>query len=433
MSLLLSNCKIFTSKGRLNGDLLVSENGKIEKIGNNLTADKAIDLHGKLLLPGLIDPHVHLRDPGATHKEDFFTGTSAALAGGVTTILDMPNNSPPTVSQQRVDEKQRTAQRKSVCDYGFYIGATNDNAQEAQQSSAIAMKIYMGATTGDLLVENEEALNRHFSTFKRTIVVHAEDNTCLKQAASCAEHLPENHNKLRPPKCAEMCLNKAITLAEKHGKKLHVAHTSTGAEVELVKKARQRGLRISCEVTPHHLFLTEEKTREIGNYAKVNPPLRSKADQQALWNNLQFIDCIATDHAPHAQEEKEKPYDEAPSGLPGLETTLPLLLDAFSKKRISLEEIIRLTSFGPVNIFGLKNKGEVSPGFDADLVVVDLDKETLVCGEEMQTRCKWSPFEGVKLKGKVVQTFLGGKEAFDGENICVKPGGGKSVNLCEYL
>ncbi len=428
MPLLLSNCNIFTHKGKINGDILVSENGKIEKIGNNLKADKVVDLHGKAVLPGLIDPHVHLRDPGQTHKEDFYTGTSAAVAGGVTAILDMPNNSQPTVSQQRINEKRKIAQAKAVCDYGLFIGATNGNAKEAEQSAAVALKLYMGATTGDLLVESQEALASHFSTFKRTIVVHAEDNNCMKRAAANVPHVPENHNKLRPPQCAELCLAKAISLAEKHGAKLHVAHMSTQAEVELVRQAKQRGLRVSCEVTPHHLFLIGEKTREIGNYAKVNPPLRSKSDQQALWNNLQVIDCIATDHAPHTQGEKEKPYDDAPSGLPGLETTLPLLLDAFSKGLIAMEEIIRLTSFGPASIFGLKSKGQIAPGFDADLVVVDLNQDIVVRGEDLQTKCKWSPFEGMKLKGTVVQTFLRGKEVFDGENICVKPGWGKNVN-----
>jgi len=427
MSLLLSNCKLFTHNGRINGDVLVGEDGKIAKIGHNLTADKTINLHGKLLLPGLIDPHVHLRDPGQTNKEDFYTGTCAAIAGGVTTILDMPNNSPPIISQRRLDEKKAVAKAKAVCDYGFHIGATDTNAVEADSSTAVALKLYMGSTTGDLLVESESSLENIFSTFKRTIVVHAEDNKCIKEASAGVFHTAENHNKMRPPKCAEISLAKAVHFAQKHSAKLHVAHMSTGGEVELVKTAKKDGLRVSCEVTPQHLFLTEEATREKGNFARLNPPLRTKSDQAALWQNLSFVDCIATDHAPHTIEEKQKPYDEAPSGLPGLETTLPLLLDAYSKKRISLEAIVRLTSFGAAQIFGLVNKGQIAAGFDADFVVVDLEKETKVENGDLWTKCNWSPFDGMKLKGAVAQTFLRGEEAFDGENICLKQGSGKNV------
>ncbi len=428
MSLLLSNCKLFTHNGRLNGDVLVGEDGKIAKIGNNLTSDETINLHGKLVMPGLIDPHVHLRDPGQTHKEDFYTGTCAALAGGVTTILDMPNNSLPIISQQRLNEKNAVAKAKVVCDYGFHVGATDTNAIEANASNAIALKLYLGSTTGDLLVESEISLDKIFSTFKRTIVVHAEDNKCIKEASATVPHVAENHNRMRPPKCAEISLQKALGFTKKHSAKLHVAHMSAGGEVELVKTAKKEGLRVSCEVTPQHLFLNEEATKEKGNFARLNPPLRSKADQQSLWANLASVDCIATDHAPHTLEEKHKPYEEAPSGLPGLETTLPLLLDAHSRKRISLEEIVRLTSFGAAQIFGLIGKAQLAVGFDADFVVVDLEKETKIENGNLWTKCNWSPFDGMKLKGAVVQTFLRGEEAFDGENICVKQGSGKNVN-----
>ena len=426
MALLLYNCKVFSHSGQLAGDLLVSDEGKIEKISHNLTADEKIDLHGSLVLPGLIDPHVHLRDPGSTQKEDFLSGTSAALAGGVTTILDMPNNFPPVVSQRGIEEKKKIAAAKAVCDYGFYIGATNANAAEAQKSEAVALKLYMGSTTGDLLVEDDNVLNEIFAIFRRTIVVHAEDNVCIKQADS-VEHIVANHNKLRPPQCAEIALQKAISLAEKHNAKLHVAHLSTAGEVEMVKNSKEKGLNVSCEVTPHHLFLNEQTAAEKGNFAKVNPPLRSPADQLALWRSLDVIDCIATDHAPHTIAEKQKSYDEAPSGLPGLETTLPLLLDAYNKRRIGLETIIRLTSFNPARIFGLKSKGKMAVGFDADLAVVDLNKERKIRGEELKTKSRWTPFEGMVCKGSLLKTFLRGKEAYDGENILLKGGEGKNV------
>lgn len=428
MALLLYNCKVFSHLGHLAGDILISDEGKIAKIGHNLQADEKIDLRGALVLPGLIDPHVHLRDPGSTQKEDFFTGTSAALAGGVTTVLDMPNNPIPTISQPRINEKMQIAAKKAVCDYGFHIGATNDNAREAQESTAVALKLYMGPTTGDLLVENDVALDEIFAIFKRTIVVHAEDSICIREASEQFEHIAANHNKLRPPRCAEIALQKAISLAKKYSAKLHVAHMSSYGEAELVKRAKEEGVNVTCEVTPHHLFLTEAATDEKGNFAKVNPAIGTRTDQLALWQSLQVVDCIATDHAPHTIAEKEKNYDDAPSGLPGLETMLPLLLDAYNKRRIGLETIVRLTSFNPARIFALRNKGKIAPEFDADLAVVDLNKDRKIRGEELKTKCRWTPFEGMVCKGSLLKTFVRGKEAYDGENILLKGGEGKIVD-----
>ena len=426
MTKLFTNCKIYSPTGWKNQDLLVDDFGKIAPLGS-LNANEVIDLKGQIVIPGLIDVHVHLRDPGQLHKEDFYTGTSAALAGGVTTVLDMPNNSTPTISQERLNEKEKLASEKAVCDFGFYIGATDKNASEATNSSAAAMKIYIGATTGDLLVDQEDQLEVLFSKFKRTIVVHSEDNTCMNALASKYEQKVENHNKLRAPECAEISMQKALKLARKHNAKLHIAHMSTKREVELVKQAKSEGLHVSCEVTPHHFFLNETIASEVGNFARVNPPIRSEEDRKALWDNLSVIDCIATDHAPHTVEEKVQDYTKSPSGIPGLETTLPLLLDAYSKGQITLEEIVRLTSEGPARVFGLYEKGTLEVGKDADLVVIDMNEKTTLRNGELKTKCNWTIFNGTECQGRVKQVYLRGKLVNDNGKILAEKGSGKIV------
>lgn len=426
MTKLFTNCKIYSSTGWKNQDILVDDFGKIAPLGS-LKAKEVIDLKGQIVIPGLIDVHVHLRDPGQLHKEDFYTGTSAALAGGITTVLDMPNNATPTISQERLNEKEKLALEKAVCDFGFYIGATDKNASEAANSSAAAMKIYIGATTGDLLVDDEKHLDILFSQFKRTIVVHSEDNACMNALAGKYEQKVENHNKFRAPECAEISMQKALRLTRKHDAKLHIAHMSTKREVELVKQAKSEGLHVSCEVTPHHLFLNETIANEVGNFARVNPPIRSEEDRKAIWDNLSVVDCTATDHAPHTIQEKEQEYSKSPSGIPGLETTLPLLLDAYSKGQITLEEIVRLTSEGPARVFGLYEKGTLEVGKDADLVVIDMNEKTFLRNGELKTKCNWTIFNGTECHGKIKQVYLRGKLVNDNGNIIAERGSGKIV------
>ncbi len=426
MTKLFTNCKTYSSTGWKNQDILVDDFGKIAPLGS-LNAKEVIDLKGQIVLPGLIDVHVHLRDPGQLHKEDFYTGTSAALAGGITTVLDMPNNATPTISQERLEEKEKLAREKAVCDFGFYIGATDKNASEAANSSAVAMKIYIGATTGDLLVDDENHLDTLFSQFKRTIAVHSEDNACMNALSTKYEQKVENHNKFRAPECAEISLIKAIKLTRKYNAKLHVAHMSTRRELELIKKAKSEGLHVSCEVTPHHLFLNENVTTATGNFARVNPPIRGEDDRMAMWDSLSYVDCIATDHAPHTIQEKEQEYSKAPSGIPGLETTLPLLLDAYSKNQISLEEIVRLTSEGPAKVFGLYEKGTLEVGKDADFVIIDMNEKTTLRNGELKTKCNWTIFNGTECQGKVKQVYLRGKLVNDNGKIIAEKGDGKIV------
>ncbi len=424
--LLIRGGIIVTPDEIFRGDILVVGE-TIERVAPRIEdADaRIIDAAGLHILPGLIDAHVHLRDPGATHKEDFTTGTRAALAGGVTTVLDMPNNPQPTTTRDALDEKRAIARAKAVCDYGFFVGATQENVEECGSVRAIGVKLYMGATTGDLLVTEFDALYRHFATRSNLpIVVHAEDNEALKFFASNPAHT--RHSARRPPISAALAVSRALALAEETGRTLHIAHLSTAREIELVKAAKTRGVNVSCEVTPQHLFLSTDDEERLGAFGIVNPPLRSPDDVRALWQNLLHVDLIATDHAPHTIEEKKSA--KPPSGMPGLETMLPLLLTAASEKRLMLQDIARLTSRNPARVFHLARKGEIAAGHDADLTFVRLEDE-YVLQKPWQTKCNWSPFEGRRVRGKVARVFLRGRAVMANGEISAEAGREREVAI----
>lgn len=429
MKILVKNGKVVSHQKVCQIDILIKDQ-KIIKTGRKLQdyGAKIVDATGLIILPGLVDAHVHLREPGATQKEDFYTGTCAALAGGVTTIFDMPNNNPTISSKKALSDKRKTVSSKAVCDYAFYFGATAKNQKEAVKVSkdVAGLKIYMGSSTGDLLLTDFRALWGHFKKFpqKRIIAIHGEDEEAIQVYKNTSL---KNHNLNRPPICAALALSKAIALAKLTRHRLHICHISTALEAELIKAAKKEGVKVSCEVTPHHLFLTEKDSFKLDNFGKMNPPLRKKADVRALWQNLSLIDNIATDHAPHTREEKKVVYWQAPSGVPGLETMLPLLLTAYWQKKISLLEIVRLTSYSPSQNFGLGQKGEIRVENDADLVLINLEKEHKIENKDLKTKCGWSPFAGWKVKGKVEKVFLRGKLAFDNDQILVNPGFGKEV------
>jgi carbamoyl-phosphate synthase/aspartate carbamoyltransferase/dihydroorotase len=340
--------------------------------------------------------HVHLRDPEATHKEDFSTGTAAALAGGVVAVLDMPNNTPPTVNGQRLSEKAQIASQKAHCDFGFYLGATESNIDDgATLSRRVAgLKIYMGQTYGPLKMADLAALMAHFQSWPadRPIAVHAEG----------------------------LAIAAAIALARLFAKQLHICHVSRKAEIELVRKAKesQGATKLTCEVTPHHLFLTQADVARLGNLAHVKPPLGTEEDRAALWDNLDIVDIIASDHAPHTIAEKESP--EPPPGVPGLETTLPLLLTAVADGRLSWERLIELTSENPARIFGLKRD-------ERTYIEVDPDDRYVLDSSSLRTKCGWTPFEGMTMRGRVVRAYLHGALAYADGQVLVQPGFGRAL------
>ena len=406
---------------------------QIAELGSDLQPERdeeVVDATDLLVMPGLIDSHVHFRDPGATYKEDFLTGTQAALAGGVTIIFDMPNTNPPTDTRQHLYEKLAIAAQKAVVDYGLYLGATETNIEEAAAlaSEVVAMKMYLGSTTGDLLLTEFPPIYRHFQTFPldKPIAVHSEDEEALRYFATQST---TDHNQRRPPLAAEIALSRVLAIAEETGRRLHVAHTSTAGEMELIRAAKERGVRVTCEVTPHHLFLTDEDARTLGNYGKVNPPLRTEANRKALWNYLPYIDTIATDHAPHTRAEKEQPYDKAPSGLPEVQVMLPMLLNAMNMDNLTMKDIVERCVTNPVNIFGLAMKGALEIGKDADIVLVNPNELYQIRSEDTFSRCGWTAFDGEWVHGKVIQVYIRGTLGFDKGKVMVQAGSGKRVTL----
>lgn len=405
-------------------DILI-EGERISQVRPQIRADESdvLDATGLHVLPGLIDAHVHLRDPGATQKEDFTTGTRAALAGGVTTVLDMPNNPTPTTTRVSLEEKRRIAKLKAVCDYGFYVGATRENATSLEEWGSVGVKVYLGATTGDLLLTDFETIYRHFAaSHDLPIVVHAEDNATLGYFAQHA--VTPRHSARRPPLAAALAVSHALTIAQATNRQLHIAHLSTQAELELVVAARARGARVTFEVTPHHLFLSTNDEERLGPFGVVNPPLRAPEDVHRLWNHHQEWDMVATDHAPHTREEKRAPTP--PSGMPGLETMLPLLLTAVQEGQLSIRDIARLTSRNPARIFHLSHKGEIAPGYDADIALVRMGVQSRLVGP-WHSRSDWSPFEARPVTGQVVGVFLRGRRVVSNGEIIAVPGSGREV------
>jgi carbamoyl-phosphate synthase/aspartate carbamoyltransferase/dihydroorotase len=343
-------------------------------------------------LPGLIDVHVHLREPGGEQKEDMTSGSAAALAGGVTLVLDMPNTYPPIIDAGALALKQRLVAKKAVCDVGLYVGATETNAAEAASlaGQAAGLKIYLDQTYGPLRMRDLAALLSHFRTWptQRPIAVHAKGLSAAM----------------------------AIGLARSFGRRLHLCHVSLASEIALIRAAKESGTRVTCEVAPHHLFLTEDDAQRLGPYGQMKPPLATEADRAALWANLDVVDCIATDHAPHTREEKEG--ETPPPGVPGLETLLPLLLTAVAEGRLTLERMVELTHTAPRRIFGLP----VQPDTWVD---VDPEARMVLGGRGLHTKCGWTPFEGMKVRGRVERVVMRNQTVFEGGQILVEPGFGR--------
>ncbi len=399
------------------GDLLCRD-GRIAQIDRTLDveADRRIDGQGKVLLPGVIDPQVHFREPGKEYKEDLQTGSWACARGGVTSFLEMPNTVPTTTTQERLQDKLDRAASKCVVNYGFFIGATADNIEVLQKAHpSCGVKIFMGASTGDLLVDDPQALERIFKEVPRLIAVHAEDEARIKArtvqfAGRTDAHV---HSELRDNECARLATAQALMLSKRYRRRLHILHMSAAEELALLKADKPAW--VTAEVTPQHLFLSTAAYDTIGMRAKQNPPIRSEADRQAMWTGLRsgLIDLIATDHAPHLLSEKDQEYAKAPAGMPGVETSLPLMLTAVHRGEATLAEVVRWMSAAPARAYAIPNKGRIAPGYDADLVLVDLENFAPVRPETLATRSAWSPFAGWSLTGWPQLTIVGAQIAFE--------------------
>lgn len=343
-------------------------------------------------LPGLIDVHVHLREPGGEHKEDYASGTAAALAGGITCVLDMPNTSPPTTTVERLMAKRERARRGARCDVGIYAGASNDNVASAHEMAphACGLKLYVNETFGPLRIDNMAVLEQHIANWPtlRPIVTHSEGDV----------------------------LAEVLAIARRQGKTLHIAHVATRREIELIADAKERGQAVTCEVTPHHLFLTHEDRDRLGPFGEVRPRLAGADDRAALWQHLDYVDCIATDHAPHTIDEKRG--ESPPPGMPGLESSLPLLLTAVDDGRLTIERLTELMAINPARIFGLPAQPET-------WVEAEVGPRYRLTRERLQTKCGWTPFEGMEVAGRVTRTVLRGATVFDGERVLAATGTGR--------
>lgn len=421
-SMLIKNARCVSSTAIVTQDILI-ENGKISEVGNihEKRAEEVIDAKDLYLLPGALDPQVHFRDPGLTWKEDLHTGSMAAAAGGVTSFFDMPNTKPSIITIDAMTEKKKMAAEKCVVNYNFFIGATEDNLDVLNDvENVCGIKIFMGSSTGVLLVSDPKALDHIFGNGSRLIAVHAEDDEIINAATEKYKDSTDfnDHQFVRPPEAALKATELAVELSIKYQRRLHILHLTTGEEVQYLSEHKSKG-PISVEVCPQHFLLSAPFIyKKIGAYAQMNPPLRDMEHGKALWEGLTsgVIDCIATDHAPHTHEEKANPFGSAPSGMPGVETSLPLLLDRANRGLCKLEDVVKWMCEKPVELYNVQNKGQIKPGFDADLVLVDMDQKRTIENGNLFTKVNWSPYNGWTTQGWPVRTIVGGETVFlDGE------------------
>jgi dihydroorotase len=417
-TLIIRQSQVLMPNGHLQvGDVLI-EGRQIRLVADSIdrTADQEIDGRGLTLLPGVIDPQVHFREPGLEHKEDLFTASCACAKGGVTSFLEMPNTKPLTITQAALDDKLQRAASKCLVNYGFFIGATAANLPDLNNAQPVCgIKIFMGSQHGDLLVESQEFLEPIFANGQRLIAVHAEDQARINQrkAEFAGSTNPATHSVIQDDIAALNATKLAVSLSEKYQRRLHILHLSTAIEAEFLRGHKPSW--VTAEVTPQHLLLNTSDYERIGTLAQMNPPLRSIHDNEVLWQALRdgVIDFIATDHAPHTLEEKAKAYPNSPSGMPGVETSLPLMLTQAIAGKCTIAEVSNWMSTAVAKAYGIPNKGKIAPGYDADLVLVDLQKYRPVLRSELQTKCGWSPFEGWELTGYPVVTIVLGQIAYD--------------------
>ena len=420
-SYLIKNATIVNEGSSFVGDLLV-ENGIIKKIDSSITINSmtVIDASGKYLIPGLIDDQVHFREPGLTHKATIDSESRAAVAGGITTFIEMPNTVPQATNQQLLQDKFNIAEKTSFANYSFMFGGTNDNLEELLKTdpkTVAGIKLFLGSSTGNMLVDNLEVLENIFSSTKLIISVHCEDEETIKKntaehKAQYGEHIPiELHPVIRSEEACYLSSSRAIELAKKTGARLHVFHVSTAKETTLFRNdIPLEEKQITSEVCVHHLWFSDQDYKEKGTHIKWNPAVKTAADRQGLWKALldDRLDIIATDHAPHTLEEKSNSYLKAPSGGPLVQHALLALLEKVSEKVISIEKLVEKACHNPAIIFQIENRGFIREGYYADLVLIDLKAPQTVCKENILYKCGWSPFEGTTFSSSVTHTFVNG-------------------------
>ena len=418
-SLLIQRAQILLRDGQFFlGDLSV-QGGKIVEIAAAIASEgysTIIDAQGLTLLPGVIDPQVHFREPGLEHKEDLFTASCACARGGVTSFLEMPNTRPLTTTQETLDDKLARAAQKCLVNYGFFMGATAENLPDLLSAHpSCGIKIFMGSAHGALLVPTEAELEPIFAQGSRLIAVHAEDQARIIERRKLFAGItdPAIHSQIQDEEAALIATKLALKLSKKYQRRLHILHLSTGIEAELLRQDKPTW--VTAEVTPQHLVLTTAEYARIGTLAQMNPPLRSADNLDVLWQALLdgVIDFIATDHAPHTLAEKAQPYPQSPSGMPGVETSLAVMLTQAKQGKCTVAQVAHWMSKAVADAYLIPNKGVIAPGYDGDLVLVDLENYKPVLRAELQTKCGWSPFEGQNLTGWPQVTIVGGQIVYE--------------------
>lgn len=396
---------------------VLTENGTIIDCdaAADTQADEVIDAAGLHLIPGAIDDQVHFRDPGLTHKEDLHTGSRACAKGGITTFLEMPNTKPATITLDALDDKLAVAAEKCMVNFGFYIGATPDNVEvlkSAQRTPGI--KIFIGSSTGNLLVDQQDALERIFGQTDLPICAHCEDEATVianaKRLGGGSKF--SDHSLIRDHNAALIATKRAVDLADRHNHRFHVLHVSTAQEVEFLRTSSDL---ITAEACPHHLFFNVNDYDRLGSLIQMNPSIKNPEDNAALWGGLLdgTIQVIATDHAPHTLEEKAQQYPDSPSGLPAVENSMALMLNEVNRGRCSLQQVVSWMCEAPASVWSIRNKGRIASGYDADLVLVDMNREREVLNQDQITKSGWTPWHGVTLKGWPVRTIVGGKTVYN--------------------
>lgn len=436
--LIVKGGQVATPGGIAAGDVAVSH-GKIAAIGSfdASQAGEVFDATGLHVLPGVIDSQVHFREPGLEWKEDLETGSRCAALGGVTAVFEMPNTDPSTTTPEMMADKLARAKGRMHTDHAFYAGATHENTKELQEMERMpgccGVKVFMGASTGQLLVEDDEGVERVLNAISRRAAFHSEDEYRLAERRKLAVQGDwTSHPVVRDAEAAISSTRRLLRLARKTGKRIHVLHVTTGEEMEMLADAKDIA---TCEVTPQHLTLVgPDDYVRLKAYAQMNPPIRDAHHRTALWKavNQGIPDVLGSDHAPHTKEEKSRPYPASPSGMPGVQTLVPLMLTHVADGKMSLERFIELTSAGPQRVFGIAGKGRIAQGYDADFTVVDMKARRTITNDWSASRCGWTPFDGVEAKAWPVATFVRGTMIMC-EDTLVAPGRGEPVKFVETL
>ena len=414
LDLIVKNGECYIN-GKLENKDIAIKDGKILKIGQISEETKEVyDAKSQIVLPGCIDTQTHFREPGSTDTEDLHSGSRAAVAGGITAVFEMPNTNPPTSNLKEFQRKLDLAKDRMYCNYAFYFGATAGNVSQLAElknlEGCCGIKLFVGSSTGNLLVALEEDIDKVFQNSSKVVAVHSEDEEILNRNKKLIKNGDvHSHPIWRSEECAISSTRRIVRLAKKYNKKAHILHITTKEEVDFLSQHKGN---ITFEITPQHLTIyAPDCYNRLGTYAQMNPPIRDKSHYDRLWyavrNNLN--DTIGSDHAPHLKVNKDKEYPNSPSGMPGVQTLMPVMLDHVNHGKLSLTQLVNLVCENPIKIFGIKNKGLIKEGFDADFTIVDMKKRITIKNENIESKCGWSPFNGIEFKGTPIVTIIGGK------------------------